>query len=110
MLFVTLVLLTPMFFSSAVAMQEIWGIAEGEFYEYTFGIDGSVLLPPSVWDRLSEEAALGLDEAFNNSYDVGYAGAYEEGYEYGWSNVTADPWNPDGGVGDTFDVKVAGRK
>ncbi|MHA1611771.1 MAG: hypothetical protein ACTSYU_06945 [Promethearchaeota archaeon] len=94
MVVVALVLLTPMLFSSAaVALNETWGISEGDYYEYTFGIDGSVLLPSSVWDRLSEEAALGLNDAFNNSYDVGYADAYVEGYESGWINESGDPWS-----------------
>ncbi|WP_457559207.1 hypothetical protein [Candidatus Harpocratesius sp.] len=103
-LVLTLVLLAPLTSFSVTAMQKSWGINEGDDFYYTFGIDGNIALPASLWDYLSEQAAMGLNDAFNDSYQIGWANGYEEGYNYGWSNVTADPWNPSNPYNETYPV------
>lgn len=89
-------LLAPAFIAPAVAMDENWAVQEGDDYYFTFGIGGEILLPPSLWDFLTNSFRDNINDLFNDSYNVGFADAYEEAYLDGWNNVSngiEDPYN-----------------
>ncbi len=79
-------LVIPGFLTSAVALDENWGVAVDDVYYYTFGMETTIDLPTDVWEMLTDELQGNLDDMFNNSYKVGYANVYDEGYDFGYNN------------------------
>ncbi|MHA1746150.1 MAG: hypothetical protein ACTSWW_09125, partial [Promethearchaeota archaeon] len=92
-----LIFLIPSLVSPAASVpDETWGISSSEVYTYTAGYDLDITLPGGVWDQVNETLWMGIEDMFNNSWEIGYKDGYPIGYDDGF-NQTEDnrPDEPD---------------
>ena len=92
-----LIFLIPSLISPVASVpDETWGITPGEVYQYTMGYDLDITLPGGVWDKVNESLWMGIEEMFNNTWEIGYRDGYPIGYDDGF-NQTEDnrPAEPD---------------
>lgn len=92
-----LIFLIPSLISPVASVpDETWGITPGEVYNYTAGYDLDITLPGGVWDEVNDTLWMGIENMFNNSWEIGYKDGYPIGYDDGF-NLTNDnrPTEPD---------------